>query len=77
MSPGERQETLRRHGLTETEDGFELTLRGFQRALALRERGDREAARRLALNPPDPLRWEFARCLAIDSFTTEVHQSEI
>ncbi|MFD0210840.1 hypothetical protein ACFVH9_17305 [Streptomyces hirsutus] len=81
MSTEERQEALSRHGLVETEDGFELTLAGFRkasrRALDFRKQGDPEAARMLALGPSDPLRWEYARCLAIDSFTAEVHQSRI
>lgn len=45
MIPEERQEALERHGLTEGPDGFELTVRGFQRAsrraLALRNEGGR------------------------------------
>jgi hypothetical protein len=81
VNPEVRQEALRRHGLTETRDGYELTALGFrrasQRALALRKEGDPEAARMLALDPGDPLRWEFARCLQIDSFVSEVHHSGI
>jgi hypothetical protein len=76
-----RQEALAQHGLTETQDGFELTVYGFRRAsrraLALRKQGDREAARILALSPEDPIRWEYCRCIAIDSFTAETHRSEI
>ncbi|MEV5429086.1 hypothetical protein [Streptomyces sp. NPDC052701] len=75
------QEALERYGLTETSDGFALTLKGFQRAsrraLDLRKQGDPEAIRVLALPPDDPLRWEYARCLQIDSFVSEVHHSEI
>ncbi|MGW0136265.1 hypothetical protein [Streptomyces sp. NPDC003299] len=76
-----RQEALERHGLTESPDGFELTAEGFrkasQRALELRRQGDLEAADILGLDPTDPLRWEFCRCLQIDSFTTEAHQAGI
>ncbi|MEU5030199.1 hypothetical protein [Streptomyces milbemycinicus] len=70
-----------RHGLVETPDGYELTLQGFQRASrraqGLRQQGDEEAARMLALGPSHPARWEYARCLAIDSFTAEVYQPGI
>jgi hypothetical protein len=76
-----RQEALRRHGLTETQDGFALTAQGFQRAsrraLDLRKQGDTEAAQILALAPSDPRRWEFARCIQIEAFTAEVHESGI
>jgi hypothetical protein len=72
---------LARHGLTETQDGFALTAQGFQRAsrraLDLRKQGDPEATRILALPSDDPLRWEYARCIQIDAFTIEVHQSGI
>ncbi|MFE0451624.1 hypothetical protein ACFW2D_10085 [Streptomyces sp. NPDC058914] len=81
MSNGARQEALSRHGLVETEDGYELTLAGFRRASKraqdLRKQGDPEADRILALPSDDPLRWEFCRCLAIDAFTTEIHGSGI
>ncbi|MEU6651307.1 hypothetical protein ACWDA7_13925 [Streptomyces sp. NPDC001156] len=81
MRPEERQEVLERHGLKETQDGFELAMRGFQkaskRALELRKQGDAEATRILALSPEDPLRWEYARCIQIDSFAAEVHRSGI
>ncbi|MGW3734746.1 hypothetical protein [Streptomyces sp. NPDC005148] len=77
-SPEERQEALEEHGLTETQDGFVLSLRGFQkaaqRARALRDQGDQEAARMLALGPDDPVRWEYSRCIQIDSFSSEVHR---
>ncbi|WP_371538426.1 hypothetical protein OG210_21990 [Streptomyces sp. NBC_00466] len=80
MTPEERQEALRRHGLTETQDGYALSLRGFQkaarRALDLRKLGDLEAARMLALSPEDSLRWEYARCLQIDAFTSEIQRQE-
>ena len=78
MNPDVRQEALSRNGLTETQDGYELTALGFrrasQRALVLREQGDPEATRMLALDPSDPLRWEFCRALQIDVFTAEVRQ---
>ncbi|AMW13337.1 hypothetical protein A4E84_29875 [Streptomyces qaidamensis] len=81
MNPEARQEALRRHGLGETEDGFELTLAGYQkasrRALILRDQGDPEAIQILALASSDPRRWEYARCLAIDAFTADVRQSGI
>jgi hypothetical protein len=81
MSPDARQGALQRHGLTETQDGFALTAQGFQRAsrraLDLRKQGDPEAARMLALPSDDPLRWEYARCIQIDAFTTEMHCSGI
>ncbi|CAM5333151.1 hypothetical protein [Streptomyces aurantiogriseus] len=81
MNPETRQEALRRHGLTESADGYDLTPQGFQRAsrraLTLREQGDREAARMLALDPSNPLRWEYARCIQIDAYTAEVHHSGI
>ncbi|MBZ6258904.1 hypothetical protein KVH22_25645 [Streptomyces olivaceus] len=74
-------EALRRHGLTETEDGFALTVQGFQkgsrRALALRDQGDPEAIRMLSLAPEDPARWEYCRCIQIDAFTAEVRRSGI
>ncbi|MFF9210456.1 MULTISPECIES: hypothetical protein [unclassified Streptomyces] len=77
----ERQGTLSHHGLVETPDGFALTLAGFQkasqRALDLRRQGDQEAIRMLALPSDDPLRWEYCRCLQIDSFTAEAHQAGI
>lgn len=73
----ECQEALERHGLTETPDGLALTLGGFhkasRRALDLRQQGDPEAVRMLALEPSDPLRWEYARCIQIEAFTTEIH----
>ncbi|MFE9865895.1 hypothetical protein ACFYPZ_24675 [Streptomyces sp. NPDC005506] len=78
MSPEERQEALEEHGLTETQDGFVLSLRGFQkaaqRAWALRDEGDEEASRMLALDPDDPLRWEYSRCLQIEAFSSEVRR---
>ncbi|PAN00524.1 hypothetical protein CJI59_16695 [Streptomyces sp. Alain-F2R5] len=81
MNPEARQEVLRRHGLTVTQDGFALTVRGFERgsrrALALRQRGDPEAIRMLSLRPEDPLRWEYCRCIQIDAFTAEARRSEI
>ncbi len=68
-----RQEALERHGLTEEPDGFVLSLRGFQKAMrrarALRDQGDGEAIRMLALDASDPLRWEYARCIQIDAFS--------
>ncbi|MBL1104915.1 hypothetical protein JK361_09965 [Streptomyces sp. 5-8] len=74
-----RQKALRRHGLTETQDGFELTAQGFQkasrRAQGLREQGDPEAVRMLALSPEDPLRWEYCRCIQIEAFTAEARAS--
>ncbi|MET8185701.1 hypothetical protein ABZV15_07875 [Streptomyces sp. NPDC005246] len=80
MSPEERQEALERHGLTETQDGFVLSLRGFQRAarraLELRKQGDQEAVRMLALPPDDPLRWEYALCIQIEAFRDEWYESE-
>jgi hypothetical protein len=76
-----RQEALERHGLEESPDGFQMTLRGFRaasrRALDLRKQGDPEAARILALPSDDPLRWEFARCIQIEAFTAEVRESGI
>jgi hypothetical protein len=81
MNSEARQDALRRHGLTETQDGFELTAEGFRkastRALDLRKRGDPEAERMLVLSPEDPRRWEYARCIQIDAYTAEVHQSGI
>ncbi|WP_326755121.1 hypothetical protein OH738_10670 [Streptomyces hirsutus] len=75
MIPDERQAALERHGLRETPDGYELLLRGFQRAseraLALRAQGDREAAWALALGPSDERRWEFCRCVALDALSRE------
>lgn len=77
----ERQEALDRHGLTESQDGFEVTLRGLQtalkRALALRDEGGEEAARMLALSPEDPFRWEYCRCIQIEAFHAEAHRSGI
>ncbi|OKI67550.1 hypothetical protein AMK15_06120 [Streptomyces sp. MJM1172] len=79
MTPESRQEALERHGLAETNEGFTVTLKGFQkgvqRALTLRAHGDEEAARMLALPPTHPTRWEYARCLQIDAFTREAHRS--
>lgn len=76
-----RQEALSRHGLTEGPDGFELTAEGFRlasrRARELREQGDLEAIQVLTLPSDDLLRWEFCRCLQIEAFTAEVHQSGI
>lgn len=70
-----RQEALERHGLVETPDGIELTLSGLQRAskraVDLRAQGDPEAASALALEPSDPRRWQFMRCLALDAFSRE------
>ncbi|MFJ8507734.1 hypothetical protein [Streptomyces avermitilis] len=81
MSPEERQEALERHGLTEGPDGFDITLRGLQkalkRALTLRGEGNEEAARMLALSPEDPLRWEYCRCLQIEAFSAEAYRSGI
>ncbi|GAA5078756.1 hypothetical protein [Streptomyces similanensis] len=75
----ERQEALSRHGLTETQDGFELTAEGFlkasRRALGLRRQDDQEAIRILALPSDDPLRWEYCRCIQIEAYTDEVHRS--
>ncbi|MET4646091.1 RES domain-containing protein [Streptomyces atratus] len=80
MGPEVRQEALERHGLTESQDGFVLSRRGFQkaarRARALRDEGDEEAARMLALDPDDPVRWEYARCLQIEAFHDEWYESE-
>ncbi|MFI5977067.1 hypothetical protein [Streptomyces sp. NPDC051452] len=79
MNPEARQEALRRHGLTETQDGFELTAEGFQRASRrardLRQQGDPEAVRMMALSPEDPDRWEYCRCLQIEAFTAEERAS--
>ncbi|MFJ3359553.1 hypothetical protein [Streptomyces anthocyanicus] len=79
MNPEARQEALTRYGLTEIEDGFEMTLVGFQqasrRALELRGQGDPEATRMLSLSPEDPLRWEYCRCIQIDAFTGDARQS--
>ncbi|MCX4608698.1 hypothetical protein [Streptomyces mirabilis] len=81
MSPEARQEALERHGLTEGPDGLDVTLGGLQRALkralALRDEGDEEAARMLALSPEDLLRWEYCRCIQIEAFPAEVHRSGI
>ncbi|MGR6973223.1 hypothetical protein ACU639_27155 [Streptomyces cynarae] len=81
MNPEARQEALSRHGLVETEDGFELTLAGFQRAskraAGLRKEGDPEATQMLSLSPDDPLRWEYCRCIAIEAFSSEVYHSGI
>ncbi|MER0429922.1 hypothetical protein [Streptomyces microflavus] len=79
MHDERRQDVLQRHGLTETQDGFTVTLAGFQkaaqRARGLRATGNEEAARMLALDPADPARWEYARCLQIDAFSKEAHES--
>jgi hypothetical protein len=81
VNPETRQEALRRHGLVETQDGFALTAHGFRaasrRALDLRKQGDAEAVKILSLSPDDPLRWEYARCIQIDAFTAEAHDSGI
>ncbi|ROP53306.1 hypothetical protein [Streptomyces sp. PanSC9] len=81
MNPEARQEALKRRGLTETQDGFELTVQGFQkasrRAQDLRKHGDAEAVRTLALSPEDPLRWEYCRCIQIEAFTAEARASGI
>ncbi|MEU8588369.1 hypothetical protein AB0C59_15430 [Streptomyces sp. NPDC048664] len=81
MNPEARQEALSRHGLTETEEGFELTAQGFQRAsgraLELRQQGDPEAVQMLALDPDDPLRWEYCRRIQMEAYTNEVNQSGI
>ncbi|MEU1366618.1 hypothetical protein ABZ454_10835 [Streptomyces sp. NPDC005803] len=73
MSPEARQEDLERHGLAEEPDGYLLSLRGFQAGMraarALRDQGDEEAVRLLALDASDPLRWEYARCLQIEAFS--------
>ncbi|WP_406431592.1 hypothetical protein [Streptomyces sp. NBC_01589] len=57
-----------------------MTLTGFQKAAervrALRDQGDEEAARMLGLDPDDPVRWEYARCLQIEAFHDEWYESE-
>ncbi|MGW3499332.1 hypothetical protein ACWDMY_01120 [Streptomyces globisporus] len=79
MTRERREAALRRHGLTETQDGFTVTLAGFQkaaeRARGLRAQGNQEAARMLALGTTDPVRWEHAKCLQIDAFSKESHES--
>ncbi|MGA5467816.1 hypothetical protein ACPCUK_03120 [Streptomyces arboris] len=79
MHDERRQDALQRHGLTETQDGFTVTVAGFQkagqRAQDLRAEGNEEAARMLALGTTDPVRWEYARCLQIDAFSKEAHES--
>ncbi|MET9051777.1 hypothetical protein ABZW50_11565 [Streptomyces bacillaris] len=74
-----RQGALQRHGLTETQDGFTVTLEGFQRATerarGLRAQGNQEAARMLALGTADPVRWEYAKGLQIETFSREAHES--
>lgn len=79
MHPEVRQEALDRHGLTETQGGFTVTLKGFQkaaeRARGLRAQGNQEAARMLALEPSDPVRWSYAKCLQIEAFSREAHES--
>ncbi|MDW4902903.1 hypothetical protein RB625_31260 [Streptomyces californicus] len=79
MTREARQEALERHGLVESGDGFTVTLKGFQkaaeRARGLRAQGNQEAALMLALEPSDPVRWEYARCLQIDTFSTEAYES--
>ncbi|MEV1096454.1 hypothetical protein AB0I87_13415 [Streptomyces sp. NPDC049952] len=81
MSPEDRQEALERHGLTEEPDGYVLSLRGFQAGMraarALRDQGNEEAIRMMALDASDPLRWEYARAIQISSFSTEIHRSGI
>ncbi|MFD9920627.1 hypothetical protein [[Kitasatospora] papulosa] len=78
MSPEDRQKALERHGLTEEPDGYVLSLRGFQAGMrtarALRDQGDEEAVRMLALDASDPLRWEFARIIQISAFTSYIHR---
>ncbi|NEA52001.1 hypothetical protein [Streptomyces sp. SID10815] len=79
MNPEARQEALRYHGLVESKDGLALTVQGFRkasrRALELREQGDPEAVRMFTLDPGDPLRWEYCRCIQIEAYTDEVHRS--
>ncbi|MFD7858536.1 hypothetical protein ACFV6B_30290 [Streptomyces microflavus] len=79
MTQARREAALLRHGLTETQGGFTVTLEGFQkaaeRALGLRAQGNQEATRMLALGTTDPVRWEYARCLQIDAFSTEAYES--
>ncbi len=75
MVPEDRWEPLEWLGLEEGPHGFTLTPSGYQRASRrardLRDQGDREAASALALDPSDPRRWEFLKCLALDSFSRE------
>ncbi|WP_448319257.1 hypothetical protein [Streptomyces sp. CO7] len=75
MRDGRRHAELERCGLTETEDGLDITLWGYQsamrRAQELRAQGNEEAARVLALSPEDPLRWEYARCIQLDALTRD------
>ncbi|MFD8685341.1 hypothetical protein [Streptomyces sp. NPDC059651] len=81
MIPEERQEALEGHGLTEAQDGFVLSLWGFQAAMrtarALRGQGNEEAIRMMALDASDPLRWEYARAIQIEAFSIEIHRSRI
>ncbi|CAM5670238.1 hypothetical protein SCYAM73S_02478 [Streptomyces cyaneofuscatus] len=74
-----RQGALERHGLVESGDGFTVTLKGFQkaaeRARGLRAQGSKEAARMLALGTTDPVRWEYAKGLQIETFSREAHES--
>jgi hypothetical protein len=62
-------------------EGLDVTWQGFQRAarraLELRDAGSEEAARMVALSPDHPLRWEYARCIQIEAFTDEVHETGI
>ncbi|MET7347434.1 hypothetical protein [Streptomyces mirabilis] len=81
MGSDARQAALERHGLTESQDGFDMTLRGLQRGLgrarALRAQGDPEALRMRALDPSDPVRVRYALCIQIEAFHAELHRSGI
>ncbi|MFF3558939.1 hypothetical protein ACFYXS_02705 [Streptomyces sp. NPDC002574] len=67
--------------MTETPDGLDVTLRGYQRAmrraLELRAEGNEEAARMLSLAADDPARWEYARCVQLEGYWAEIHESGI
>jgi hypothetical protein len=76
-----RQVVLERHGLTESPNGFEVTLRGLQkgleRARALRAQGEEEATRMLLLDASHPVRTQYVLNIQIEAFHEEVWCSGI